>query len=341
MSTISAALVRVLAQSPTPDGPIEELGEQIGETGQSVARGLSDLSLLLIRIGAIVGGAVLLTLLGHLVVNRWERKRAGEGPAEERTEREQRAGTVAGVVKHATTAIIWTIAVLLVLGRVGVNLGPLIAGAGIAGVALGFGAQNLVRDHLAGFFILLEDQFSLGDVIEVAGVSGIVEKITLRTTILRDLDGRQHIVPNGLIEVSSNFTKEFSRYLMDLPVPYEADVDQAIQIYRDVLDEMRHDPRYAGMITTSMIVMGVNDYGDSQVDVRVYFDTVPGKQWETGREFRRRLLGAYEAAGISVPYPHRELILRGYSPEKGTPGADLSIGDGESREQSPEERRAP
>lgn len=303
-------------ETPDPDGspgPVERTREQVGETAGEAAEQLSELSLLLIRIGAIIGGAILLTLLVRFLINRWEDRRAGEGPAIERTEREQRVHTIGGVLKHAATAVIATIAFLLVLGRVGVNLGPLIAGAGVAGVALGFGAQNLVRDHLSGFFILLEDQFSVGDIIECLGVAGIVERITLRTTILRDLDGRQHIIPNGLIEVATNNTAEWSRYMMDLPVPYEADVDRAIGVFRNVLEEMRREPQYAGVILTPMEVLGVNDYGESAVLVRVYFDTTPGKQFPTGREYRRRLLYAYREAGLAVPYPHRELILRGFS----------------------------
>lgn len=313
LGTPLLAHASVLFSAEETPGPVERTREQVGESAEEAVQQLSELSLLLIRIGAIIGGAILLILLIRFLIGRWERRRAGEGPAIERTEREQRVHTIGVVLRHTTTAVIGTIALLLVLGRVGVNLGPLIAGAGVAGVALGFGAQNLVRDHLSGFFILLEDQFSVGDIIECLGVSGVVEKITLRTTVLRDLDGRQHIIPNGLMEVATNNTAEWSRYLMDLPVPYEADVDHAIQVFCDVLDEMRREPQYAGVILTPMEVLGVNAYGESEVLVRVYFDTTPGKHFSTGREYRRRLLYAYREAGLAVPYPHRELILRGFS----------------------------
>jgi small-conductance mechanosensitive channel len=215
------------------------------------------------------------------------------------------------------------------LGAAGVEIGPLIAAAGIGGIAIGFGAQSLVKDFFSGFFMVMERQFDVGDVVEVAGVGGVVESLGLRTTVVRSLDGSRHVVPNGEIRVTTNHTKEFSRYLVDLPVPYEHDTDEVAEIARRVTDEMRIDPRYAGSITAPVNVLGVDDYADSSVNVRMYLQTVPGRHWEIGREFRRRMKGALEDAGIGIPYPHREIIVK--SEDGAVPvgsGAGSSAGGG-------------
>ncbi len=266
---------------------------------------------ILIRIGAVIGIALLLQWIIRLSIRRFVRKLGVEGMDAARAIEQKRTQTIAGVLRTASTALIWGLAVLLILGQIpGIDLGPLLAAAGIGGVAIGFGAQSLVRDVISGFFILLEDQYHVGDIVELAGVSGLVEKITLRTTVVRDLNGQRHVIPNGEVTVSSNFTSGFSRYLFDLPVPYEEDVDRAIGIVRAVADDMRKEPDFAGVMLGPLTVLGVDDYADSQVSVKMYIETMPGKQWETGREFRRRIKLAYDDAGISIPYPHRQIIVR-------------------------------
>ena len=282
----------------------------------------------LIRVAAIlaVGGGV--AYLARWAIGRFELRIAAvesEGP----DSGVQRARTLSGVLRAAAVIVIWAVAGIMALGAAGVEIGPLIAAAGIGGIAIGFGAQSLVKDFFSGFFMVLERQFDVGDVVEVAGVTGKVESLGLRTTVVRSLDGSRHVVPNGEIRVTTNLTKEFSRYLVDLPVPYEHDTDEVAEIARRVADEMRVDPRYAGSMTAPATVLGVDEYADSSVNVRMYLQTVPGRQWEIGREFRRRMKGALEDAGIGIPYPHREIIVK--SEDGAVPvgsGAGSSAGGG-------------
>jgi small conductance mechanosensitive channel len=178
------------------------------------------------------------------------------------------------------------------------------------GVALGFGAQTLVKDWIGGFFILLERQFDVGDWVEVANVDGTVEEVNLRSTVLRSLDGARHVVSNGEIQLSSNHTRGYSRYVFELPVPYEADLDTAVQVLRSAGEELRLDPTFRDLITGPIEVLGVDRYGESSVDVKAYIETVPGEHWRVGRELRGRLKLALDAAGIDIPFPHREIIMR-------------------------------
>ncbi|MDH3226733.1 MAG: mechanosensitive ion channel family protein [Thermoleophilia bacterium] len=221
----------------------------------------------------------------------------------------KRALTLSTLLRNVAIAAIWIVAIILALESAGLPVGPLLAAAGIAGIALGFGAQSLIKDLINGFFILLERQYDVGDTVAFAEVSGTVERIELRSTVLRDMEGRRHVVPNGEIRVSTNYTHIFSRYTVSLPVPYEVDIDRAMDIARDVAEDMRTGS-HSQLITEPVNILGVDDYGDSAVCVRLYLETVPGRQWEVGREYRRRLKIALEEAGISMPYPHHEVILR-------------------------------
>lgn len=297
-------------------GPAEEVTEQITD----VVTQIPQLTVTLIRVGIVIGIALLLTLLVRLFVRRFMRRVAGDRQSMDLTVEGKRAQTLGQVLRAGALFLIWIVALLLALQQAGINIGPILAAAGVGGLAIGFGAQSLVKDVIAGFFILLEDQYHVGDIIEIAGVFGVVDRITLRTTVLRDLDGRRHVVPNGEIRVSSNHTKEFSRYLFDLPVPYEADVDRTVELVQDVFEDMRHDPDYDGVILGPLNVMGVNNFGESQVDVRMFLETVPGLAFVVGREFRRRIKQAYDEIGISVPYPHREVIMYQEGKPPKTPG---------------------
>jgi len=225
-----------------------------------------------------------------------------------RSMRHKRALTMSTLLRGAAIAVIWIVAILLALESAGLPVTPLLAAAGIGGIAIGFGAQSLVKDVISGFFIIFERQFDIGDTVALAEVKGTVERIDLRTTVLRDMEGRRHVVPNGEIRVSTNYTHIFSRYTITLPVPYETDVDQAINIARVVAEEMKTGS-YSKLITEPVNILGVDDYADSAVNVRLYLETLPGRQWEVGREYRHRLMKALDEAGITFPYPHREVIL--------------------------------
>ena len=225
-------------------------------------------------------------------------------------EQAKRVETLSLVLRAGVTTLLWLIGIMLALAETGLNIGPLLATAGIGGIAIGFGAQNIVRDFLAGIFVLLEEQYNVGDIIEIAGVSGTVEKITLRTTTLRDIEGRVHVVPNGEIRVSTNHTKGYSRHLIDLPVPYEQDIDVVVDTVKQVAAELQKDPAYTGKILGPIQVLGVEAYGSSSVTLRAYIDTIAGEQWNVGRELRKRLKQAYTDERISSPYPRQVMVTR-------------------------------
>jgi small conductance mechanosensitive channel len=229
--------------------------------------------------------------------------------------RRKRALTMSTLLRAALIGLIWIVSIIAALESAGLPVTPLLAAAGIGGIAIGFGAQSLVKDIISGFFIIFERQFDVGDTVALAEVNGTVERLELRTTVLRDIEGRRHVVPNGEIRVTTNYTHLFSRYTVVMPVPYEADVDRAVEVARAVAEEMLRGS-YAPLITEPVKVLGVDEYGDSSVNVLLYLETVPGRQWEVGREYRRRLKDALDEAGIAIPYPHREVILR--TPESGS-----------------------
>ncbi len=251
----------------------------------------------LIEIGAIVLVAAILSQVTIVLVRRFTRRvEHASGPP---TQVLRRAQTLASVMRSACLAVIWTVALISALGQAGVAVAPILAAAGIVGVALGFGAQNLVRDLLGGFFILLEGQYDVGDVVTVAAVSGTVEAVNLRTTVLRGEDGARHVVPNGEVRVSTNLTKTYSRYPLTIPVPYGQDVDTVIAVARRVAEQMRMDEPYRSLITRPFRVLGVENFGSGGVEVSCYVETRPGEQWVVGRELRRRLAAAFAAEGIS------------------------------------------
>jgi small conductance mechanosensitive channel len=198
-----------------------------------------------------------------------------------------------------------------------------LAGAGIAGLAIGFGAQSLVKDVISGFFIILEDQIRIGDVVNIAGVGGIVEAISLRTIRLRDIEGRVHIVPNGLIEVATNFTREWSRALVEIGVAYKEDVDRVIDVLKEVGEDLRNDPDFKDLILEPMTVQGLDSFGDSSVNIRIFFKTLPIKQWDVAREFRKRVKKAFDQRGISIPFPHRTIYMEPGGTGAAKTGSDM------------------
>jgi moderate conductance mechanosensitive channel len=215
-------------------------------------------------------------------------------------QREQRAITLAGIFKGVSKIVIVLIAGLTILDILGINTAPLIAGAGVAGLAISFGAQNLIRDFISGFFILLENQYRIGDVIRAAGVSGQVEDMNLRITVLRDLEGVAHFIPNGEIKVVSNLAKEWSRAVVNVGVAYKEDLDRVVSVLNTVGQELSRDPIFGQGILEPPQVLGVENFGESQVTLRIVTKTRPLKQWETARELRRRIKAAFDNEGIEV-----------------------------------------
>jgi len=223
--------------------------------------------------------------------------------------RAQRAKTMADVLGRTANAIIWGIAVLIVLSELGINLAPLIAGAGVLGIALGFGAQTLVRDFLSGFFMLVEDQYGVGDVIDVggtvggtaSGVSGTVEGVSLRTTRLRDVEGVVWHVPNGEIKRVGNKSQQWSRALLDIEVDRDTDVASAIRVIKQTADTMWHEEGWRDAILTEPDVWGVEELGAQSMKIRLVVQTLPLEQWRVARELRARIKSALDEAGIETP----------------------------------------
>jgi small conductance mechanosensitive channel len=225
----------------------------------------------------------------------------------DQAELEKRVDTLAGILSSVARVTVWAMIVMILLKKIGVDIAPLIAGAGIAGLAVGFGAQELVRDIISGFFILLEDQVRTGDVAIINGVGGLVQGIGLRTIVLRDLSGVVHVFQNGKINTLSNMTKDWSAMVFDIGVAYKEDTDKVIKVIEQTAEEVRGDPAFADKIIEPLEIFGVDSFGDSAVVIKARFKTRPIQQWAVGREFRRRLKQAFDREGIEIPFPHRTI----------------------------------
>ena len=262
------------------------------------------LKVLLILAIALLAIRTLKRLLPYMVGN-YLRQRGRIGATEE--EAEKRATTLQNVASRSAEALIIVVAAFMVLSELGIDIAPLLASAGVVGIAIGFGAQNVVRDTLAGAFIIMEDQFRVGDVVEIAGSSGQVEDINLRRTVLRDLEFIVHVIPNGEIRTVRNMTKSKSRMMIDVSVAYKEDLDRCIAVINDVGREMQEDLQWGVLITEQIHVLWVNEFGGSSIDIRVLGETLPMKQWDVGSEFRRRIKRRFDAEGIEIPFPHTTL----------------------------------
>ncbi|GET29042.1 mechanosensitive ion channel family protein [Prolixibacter sp. SD074] len=243
----------------------------------------------------------------HFLVNKMHAlilRRATRGNDQTNLEMEKRTNTLMGIVRGAGKIIIWIIFLMILLRKFGVDIGPIMASAGIVGLAVGFGAQELVRDFISGFFILLEDQIRIGDVAIINGTGGSVEKIELRTITLRDFSGVVHIFQNGKINSLSNMTKEWSAMVFDIGVAYKEDVDQVMNIMKEVGADMQQDDDFKDKILEPVEVVGLDQFGDSALVVKARLKTQPVQQWSVGREYRRRLKIAFDKANIEIPFPH-------------------------------------
>jgi moderate conductance mechanosensitive channel len=221
-----------------------------------------------------------------------------------------RTETVGAVLRSLTTFVIFVLAGLMILGTIGLNLGPLIAGAGIAGVALGFGAQSLVKDFLSGIFMIMEDQFGVGDIVDVGEATGIVESITLRSTRIRAVSGTLWHVPNGEIRRVGNMSQLWSRALLDIGVAYATDVDHASAVMKRVADGMAAEEAWEPFFVEPPEVWGVHDLAENEVTIRMVAKVTPAKQWPIERELRGRIKAAFDAEGIEIPFPQRTLWVR-------------------------------
>lgn len=224
-------------------------------------------------------------------------------------EMKKRTDTLKAVVRSVVNMILLAVAVIMILDNLGLKVGPILTAAGVVGVAVGFGAQQLVRDIINGFFILLDDQIRVGDVVNIAGHSGLVENVNLRMTTLRDLAGSVHYVRNGEITVVTNMTKEWSRYIFDVGIAYRENVDEVIEVLKAIDAEMRQDPEFGPDILEPLEVLGLDKFADSAIIIRARTKTKPIRQWAVGREFNRRMKIKFDELGIEIPFPHMTLYM--------------------------------
>ena len=225
-------------------------------------------------------------------------------------EQAKRSRTLASVLVKTIEVTAFLLAGIIALGEAGFQLGPLIAGAGVVGLAIGFGAQTLVKDVLGGIFILFENQFAEGDVVNIAGIGGTVQGVNLRRTILRDIDGILHTIPNGEVRVSSNLTRSFARVNLNVSVGYGEDLDRVREVIDAVGNELAADPDWSEKILEAPKTLRVNAFQDSGVELKILGTVRPMKQWEVTGELRRRLKQAFDREGIEIPFPHRVMIVR-------------------------------
>lgn len=227
------------------------------------------------------------------------------------TRRAQRLEAVAAVLRSAIAVVVWTVAVFTILGTTfGVNIGPLLAGAGIAGVAIGFGAQDLVKDVISGLFMLAEDQYGVGDIVNVGEATGVVEGLGLRTTRIRDINGTLWHVPNGEIRRVGNMSQQWARAVLDIGVAYGTDLDRAAAVIKEVADQMAGEEGYRSVFLEEPEILGVEALGADSVVIRLAAKTSPGQQWAVSRELRRRIKIALDSAGIEIPFPQRTLWIK-------------------------------
>ena len=231
-------------------------------------------------------------------------KRSRKNEKNDSNEAEKRTNTLVGIIHGAIKIIIWSIFFMIMLRKFGMDIAPVLASAGIIGLAVGFGAQELVKDFISGFFILLENQIRIGDVAIINGTAGSVEKIELRTTTLRDLSGVVHIFQNGKINTLSNMTKEWSAMVFNIGVAYKEDIDTVIHIMKDVGNELQNDPEFRTYIIEPIEVLGLDEFGNSALIIKVRIKTKPIQQWKVGREYRKRLKEAFDQQKIEIPFPH-------------------------------------
>lgn len=286
----------------------------------------SVLTLLSVALIAIVALAAffLLRAAVEVSVRGLLERRAAESDAEAvpPVELERRVKTIARLMVRVAGVTLLVIAVLMALGQLDIDVGPAIAGLGVVGIAVGFGAQTLIKDWLAGIFIVLENQYSEGDVVRIAGVDGVVESFGLRRTTLRDLDGTVHTVPNGQITVASNLTRLWARVNLDISVAYDTDIDRATALINAVGAELLEDPEWGPRMLEAPSVVRVNALADSAVTLKVLGQVRAAEQWSVAGEVRKRILAAFGREGVEIPFPHQVIVNRGGGDAAPNPAAE-------------------
>ena len=260
----------------------------------------------LVSVVFVAGGALVVWELLSTVVERYLEERDAQG---ELVARGARVRTFLPLVRNVVRIVLLVLVVLVVLSEIGIDIGPLLAGAGIVGLAVSFGAQSLVKDVITGFFILLEDTISVGDVVDLGGRTGIVESMTIRSVRLRDVGGNVHTVPFGEVAAVLNMTKDFSYALMEVGIAYREDVDAVVEVLREIADGMQADEEFGPLIMEPLQVLGLDSFGASSVNIRIRLKTLPIQQWAVRREFQRRMKRVFDERGIEIPFPHQTIYF--------------------------------
>lgn len=258
-----------------------------------------------IRILAILVVAFVVLRFIRAFVPRLREHIAGR---QESIEDANRIQTLLRVAHYLLTASTLAVAVLLVLGEVGISLAPILGAAGVVGIAVGFGAQTLVKDYVSGFLLLLENQIRVGDAVEISGKSGVVEEVTLRFIRLRDFGGNVHFIPNNTIGVITNSSLGFAYAVLDVGIAYGSDIEVSMQVMRDVDESMREDANFSGKILKPLEIAGVDQWADSSVMIKARIQVKPLEQWHVRREYLKRLKIAFDAKGVEIPFPHVKLV---------------------------------
>ena len=269
-----------------------------------------------IRLWLYVHGPNLIAIVVAMILLRWLSRvfshrvirvmtHSRSGPRGTGEEKANRAETLVSVFRNFTAMLIIVGGVLMILDEIGVPIIPLMGGAAVLGLAVAFGAQNLIRDYFSGFMVLMEDQYSIHDVVKINGVSGTVEYISLRMTVLRDVEGIVHFIPHGSLSTVSNMTHGWSRAFFEIGVAYKEEVDRVIRVLHDLATDLRHDPAFGSMIVDDVEMLGVDGFGDSAVTIKFFLKTKPLKQWLIKRELLRRIKNRFDELGIEIPFPHR------------------------------------
>lgn len=267
-----------------------------------------------IKVGIIIGIAFAVMYGVRHLVPKITTARLPKKREEEPEQLAERSKTISGVIVQLATAIIWIAAAVTAVGVAGINIYPILAGIGVAGLAIGFAAQNIIRDYLHGFFILAEDWYRVGEVARVAGIGGLVVSISLRRTVLRDIDGTMHVIPHNKVELASNLTRDWARVNLNISVAYGEKLGDVFRIINEVGEEIKNDPEWGEQLLTVPQVLRVDSLGDSGIDVKVLADTKPAKQWGLMGELRRRIKDRFDEEGIEIPWPHTKVFF-GNTPE--------------------------
>ncbi len=328
IATIEVSAAFALGYSSLARGSMASAGQWVLETAIANA-----LPVVLIVIGGIIAMRIVTFSIPRLVEANI-RARANVSLEEEIR---KNIDTLSDVVVGTARAAIVLLTIFLALSQIGVDLAPLLVAAGAIAIGVGFAVQSLIRDVLGGIFITLENQYRIGDVVSIAGIAGLVEDINLRRTLLRDLDYRQHTIPNGVITTTTNYTKDMSRVNMNIGVAYKTDLDHAIQVLNRVGQELADEEEWGPIILDPIKALRVDNFGDSAIEIKVLGEVLPIRQWDVSGEYRLRVKKAFDEEGIEIPFPHLTLYMGDASPETiGLQGAMMDAQQDAARAANPD-----